>query len=63
MDNERWLLPEGVDEVLPPQAWNLENLRRDLLNLYRSWGYELVMVLPLSNSWIHCSQVRGAIWI
>ena len=43
MDNERWLLPEGVDEVLPPQAWNLENLRRDLLNLYRSWGYELVI--------------------
>ncbi len=43
MDNERWLLPEGVDEMLPPQAWNLENLRRDLLNLYRSWGYELVI--------------------
>ncbi len=43
MDNERWLLPEGVDEILPPQAWNLENLRRDLLNLYRSWGYELVI--------------------
>ncbi len=43
MDNERWLLPEGVDEVLPPQAWSLENLRCDLLNLYRSWGYELVI--------------------
>jgi len=43
MDNECWLLPEGVDEVLPPQAWNLEKLRRDLLNLYRSWGYELVI--------------------
>jgi len=43
MNNERWLLPEGVDEVLPPQAWNLENLRRDLLSLYRSWGYELVI--------------------
>ena len=43
MDNERWLLPEGVDEILPPQAWNLENLRRGLLNLYRSWGYELVI--------------------
>ncbi len=43
MDNERWLLPEGVDEMLPPQAWNLESLRSDLLNLYRSWGYELVI--------------------
>ncbi len=43
MDNERWLLPEGVDEMLPPQAWNLENLRGNLLNLYRKWGYELVI--------------------
>ena len=39
----RWLLPEGVDELLPPQAWCLERLRRELLDLYHSWGYELVM--------------------
>ena len=39
----RWLLPEGVDELLPPQAWDLERLRRNLLDLYHSWGYELVM--------------------
>lgn len=43
MNNERWLLPEGVDEMLPPQAWNLEKLRGELLELYRSWGYELVI--------------------
>lgn len=43
MDNERWLLPEGIDEVLPPRAWVLEELRRDLLDLFRSWGYELVI--------------------
>ncbi|VAX09366.1 ATP phosphoribosyltransferase regulatory subunit [hydrothermal vent metagenome] len=43
MNNERWLLPEGIDEVLPPRAWVLENLRRDLLDLFRSWGYELVI--------------------
>jgi ATP phosphoribosyltransferase regulatory subunit len=42
----RWLLPDGVDEILPPLAHNLETLRRDILDLYRSWGYELV-ITPL----------------
>jgi len=39
---KHWLLPEGIDEVLPPTAWQLEQLRRRLLDLYYSWGYELV---------------------
>jgi ATP phosphoribosyltransferase regulatory subunit len=39
---KRWLLPEGVDEVLPPQAGQLDALQRELLDLYRSWGYDLV---------------------
>lgn len=43
MANERWLLPEGIEEVLPEQAWPLELLRRRLLDLFSSWGYELVM--------------------
>ena len=43
MINNRWLLPEGIDEVLPPAAWRLEYLRRDLLDLYRCWGYDLVL--------------------
>lgn len=38
----RWLLPDGVDEMLPPQAWKSEYLRRTLLDLYRGWGYELI---------------------
>jgi ATP phosphoribosyltransferase regulatory subunit len=42
-DEDRWLLPAGIDEVLPPQAQVMESLRRDLLDLYRSWGYELVI--------------------
>lgn len=42
-DGERWLLPEGVEEYLPHQAERLESLRRDLLNLFHSWGYELVI--------------------
>lgn len=43
IDEERWLLPAGIDEVLPPQAHIMESLRRELLDLYRSWGYELVI--------------------
>lgn len=39
---DRWLLPDGVDEILPPQANQLESLRREILDLYQSWGYELV---------------------
>lgn len=40
---ERWLLPEGIEEVLPEEAQRLETMRRQTLDLFRSWGYELVM--------------------
>jgi len=40
---DRWLLPEGVEELLPEQAERAETLRRRLLDLYHSWGYDLVM--------------------
>lgn len=40
---DRWLLPDGVEELLPEQAEQVESLRRKLLDLYRSWGYELVI--------------------
>ena len=39
----RWLLPDGVDEVLPPTAATLEKVRRQLLDTFESWGYELVI--------------------
>ena len=42
-DQARWLLPAGIEEILPPQAHLMESLRRDLLDLYAAWGYELVM--------------------
>ncbi len=42
VDTTPWLLPEGVEEILPPQAWALETLRRAVLDLYRANGYELV---------------------
>lgn len=42
MKDVRWLLPEGVDELLPRSAGRLEKVRRELLDLYWAWGYELV---------------------
>ena len=40
---DQWLLPEGIEEVLPPRAWQLECARRELLDLFSRWGYALVM--------------------
>ncbi|MEQ8516714.1 MAG: ATP phosphoribosyltransferase regulatory subunit [Chromatocurvus sp.] len=40
---DRWQLPDGVDELLPERAMALEALRRRLLDLYRGWGYQLVI--------------------
>lgn len=40
---KRWLLPDGVVELLPPQARQLEELRRKLLDIFDRWGYELVI--------------------
>lgn len=40
---DRWLLPDGVEELLPEQAAQAETLRRRLLDLYHRWGYDLVM--------------------
>ncbi|MEX1032253.1 MAG: ATP phosphoribosyltransferase regulatory subunit [Cellvibrionaceae bacterium] len=40
---DRWLLPDGVEEILPAEARQIETLRRRLLDLYRCWGYDLVI--------------------
>jgi ATP phosphoribosyltransferase regulatory subunit len=40
---ERWILPAGIEELLPPEAQSLETLRRKLLDLYWCWGYDLVI--------------------
>lgn len=38
-----WLLPEYVEDILPPYAWQAETLRRQLLDLFDGYGYELVV--------------------
>jgi ATP phosphoribosyltransferase regulatory subunit len=40
---QHWILPEGIEEVLPEQAARFEAIRRLLLDLYAGWGYELVI--------------------
>jgi ATP phosphoribosyltransferase regulatory subunit len=40
---DHWLLPVGVEETLPTEAARIEMLRRKVLDLLNSWGYELVM--------------------
>ena len=38
-----WLLPENIADVLPAEARKIEELRRRLLDRFRSYGYEMVM--------------------
>ena len=38
-----WVLPDHVADVLPSEARHIEELRRELLDTTRSYGYELVM--------------------
>ena len=39
---KRWMLPDGMEEALPPVSWQLEDLRRKLLDHYRAARYELI---------------------
>jgi ATP phosphoribosyltransferase regulatory subunit len=39
----RWLLPENIADILPGKSDLVEGLRRDILNLFQSYGYELVI--------------------
>jgi ATP phosphoribosyltransferase regulatory subunit len=37
-----WLLPEYIEDILPPYARAAESLRRRLLDLFDSYGYDLI---------------------
>lgn len=50
---DRWLLPDGIEEVLPPEAARIEIARRQVLDLFQSWGYEFV-VTPHISTWNPC---------
>lgn len=40
---ESWLLPEGIDELMPEEAEQLERIHRQLVDRMQSWGYQLVV--------------------
>lgn len=41
--NDSWLLPEYIEDVLPPEAWRMERIRRQALELFQRYGYQLVI--------------------
>ena len=42
MADQKWRMPAGMDEWLPPAAWRLEQVRRRVLDVFHSWGYEYI---------------------
>ncbi|MEJ1959665.1 MAG: ATP phosphoribosyltransferase regulatory subunit [Nitrosomonadales bacterium] len=42
MSNSNWLLPEYIQDILPEEAWRIERMRADILELLRLSGYQLV---------------------
>ena len=38
-----WVLPDHIADVLPAEARHIEEIRRDLLDMARCYGYELVV--------------------
>ena len=38
-----WLLPENLEDILPPQAQRIDGMRTRLLELFRVHGYQLVI--------------------
>ena len=41
--SDHWLLPDGVEDILPPLAGQIERLRRDIMDTCQRWGYQLVI--------------------
>jgi len=43
LNKNNWMLPEGIEELLPEEAARLEVIRRELLDVFQSWGYQYVI--------------------
>ena len=43
MPTNKWILPEGVEDILPEQAYWLEIKRREVVDTFLSYGYGLVI--------------------
>jgi len=40
---DRWLLPDGIEEMLPQEAGVVESLRRRMIDGFKRWGYDYVI--------------------
>jgi len=49
---QNWLLPEYIQDMLPDEAWRIEQMRAQILELLRKSGYQLVVppLLEYSDS-------------
>ncbi|WP_114969513.1 ATP phosphoribosyltransferase regulatory subunit [Rhodoferax ferrireducens] len=56
-----WVLPDHIADVLPSEARHIEELRRDLLDMARCYGYELVMPPLLEHLESLLTGVGGAL--
>ncbi len=43
MPTTKWILPEGIEDILPEQAYWLELKRREVVETFLSYGYGLVI--------------------
>ncbi len=43
MTMQNWILPEYIEDILPPDAYRIEIMRRRALDLFRAHGYDLVL--------------------
>ena len=50
MPTTKWILPDGIEDILPEQAYWLEMKRREVVDVFISSGYGLVLSL------IHISE-------
>ena len=39
---QNWLLPEHIEDMLPDEAWRIEQMRAQVLDLLRKSGYQLI---------------------
>ena len=48
-------LPEGIYDSLPPEAEKIELLRRAILDIFHSWGYQLVItpMMEFTSTLLH----------
>jgi len=42
MADQKWRMPAGMDEWLPPAAWRLEQVRRRVLDVFHAWGFQYI---------------------